>query len=523
MLNHFCSMPDCATVFTTTEKIKFSPVSEMNRGNGVALQFTNNNGLNIRLTADGAASRFLGIRWRMTMAENSLFLADAWERTYGDTGWRNFDASRLMPWYFLQKTTDSVRCFGVKVRPAAFAAWTADPHGVTLWLDLRSGTRGVELNGRTLDVATVLFCESADDAWSVAGEFCRAMCADPLLTPSPVYGGNNWYYAYGHSSRREILEDCRYLGRLTEGLPNRPFMVIDGGRDPSHGKCGPWDSGNEKFPDMPSLAGEMKQLGVKPGIWFRPLCCHDASIPKAWRSMREPAEFLDPSVPEVLERVAADVARFAEWGFELVKHDFTTFDCFGKWGFEMNDFPAAGDWSFRDTTRTSAEILLELYRRIRQAAGEMLILGCNTVGHFGAGLMHLSRIGDDTSGQRWERTRKMGVNTLAFRLPQHGAFFAVDADCLGVTGDIPRELNRQWAQLLATSGTPLFASLKPGVLGEAENREMREFFRLASVQKSRAVPLDWLSNVCPENWELNGKTVRFNWYEPECFDADFLK
>ncbi len=194
MLNHFCSMPDCATVFTTTEKIKFSPVSEMNRGNGVALQFTNNNGLNIRLTADGAASRFLGIRWRMTMAENSLFLADAWERTYGDTGWRNFDASRLMPWYFLQKTTDSVRCFGVKVRPAAFAAWTADPHGVTLWLDLRSGTRGVELNGRTLDVATVLFCESADDAWSVAGEFCRAMCADPLLTPSPVYGGNNWYY-----------------------------------------------------------------------------------------------------------------------------------------------------------------------------------------------------------------------------------------------------------------------------------------------------------------------------------------
>ena len=178
--------------------------------------------------------------------------------------------------------------------------------------------------------------------------------------------------------------------------------------------------------------------------------------------MREPAEFLDPSVPEVLERVAADVARFAEWGFELVKHDFTTFDCFGKWGFEMNEFPAAGDWSFRDTTRTSAEILLELYRRIRQAAGEMLILGCNTVGHFGAGLMHLSRIGDDTSGQRWERTRKMGVNTLAFRLPQHGAFFAVDADCLGV----PWELNRQWARLLATSGTPLFASLKPGVLGE---------------------------------------------------------
>ena len=188
--------------------------------------------------------------------------------------------------------------------------------------------------------------------------------------------------------------------------------------------------------------------------------------------------------------------------------------------FSRGRFPPRFSILQRRTTLVGSELTGEL--KLIPAA-DLICDGCNTVGHFGAGLMHLSRIGDDTSGQRWERTRKMGVNTLAFRLPQHGAFFAVDADCLGVTGDIPWELNRQWAQLLATSGTPLFASLKPGVLGEAENREMREFFRLASVQKSRAVPLDWLSNVCPENWELDGKTVRFNWYEPECFDADFLK
>ena len=38
-----------------------------------------------------------------------------------------------------------------------------------------------------------------------------------------------------------------------------------------------------------------------------------------------------------------------------------------------------------------------------------------------------NRTGDDTSGRIWERTRRMGVNTLAFRLPQHNAFYHIDA------------------------------------------------------------------------------------------------
>ena len=68
-----------------------------------------------------------------------------------------------------------------------------------------------------------------------------------------------------------------------------------------------------------------------------------------------------------------------------------------------------------------------------------------------------------TSGISWERTRKMGINTLAFRLCQHRTFFDVDADCLGVTGKIPWAQNRQWAELLAQSGTPFLASIKPGI------------------------------------------------------------
>ena len=33
----------------------------------------------------------------------------------------------------------------------------------------------------------------------------------------------------------------------------------------------------------------------------------------------------------------------------------------------------------------------------------------------------------------------MGVNTLAFRLPQHNTFYHIDADCVGIFGMIPWE------------------------------------------------------------------------------------
>ncbi|MCX6984337.1 MAG: alpha-galactosidase, partial [Lentisphaerae bacterium] len=101
-------------------------------------------------------------------------------------------------------------------------------------------------------------------------------------------------------------------------------------------------------------------------------------------------------------------------------------------------------------------------------------------------------------------------------------FFDMDADCLGVAGNIPWTLNRQWAELLACSGTSFFASIKPGILSAGEFREMKEFFRLASEQTSRIEPLDWMHTTCPEEWLMNGKKRHFDWYAPEGADPDFI-
>jgi len=399
-------------------------------------------------------------------------------------------------WYFLASDGQQTFGAGVETGAGALCHWSVDGGGVSLHLDVRCGSAGVQLGARTLQVATVRGVRG-EAPFATARQLCRTLCANPRLPREPVYGGNDWYYVYGHNSRASILRDAATLNELAPDGANRPFLVIDDGwqerSPPSNG--GPWNP-NAQFGEMAEVALAMKARGVRPGLWFRPLLS-SRDVPASWRfQMRDqkplegnaPAGLpLDPSVPEVLQLVGDDLRRFGEWGFELVKHDFSTYDIFWKWGFEWTNprFDAADvtvtDWSFADKTRTSAEIIGALYGAMRAAAGdEMLLLGCNTIGHLGAGHFEIQRTGDDTSGREWERTRKMGINTLAFRQPQHDAFFAVDADCVGLTPQIPWELNRQWLDLLSRSGTPLFVSADPEALGAGiETDFLKRIYKLS--------------------------------------------
>ena len=148
-------------------------------------------------------------------------------------------------------------------------------------------------------------------------------------------------------------------------------------------------------------------------------------------------------------------------------------------------------WHFADRSHTTAEIATALYRAIRAGAGDAIVIGCNTFGHLGTGCFDLQRTGDDTSGREWERTRKMGVNTLAFRMAQHGAFFAADPDCVGDTGEMPWALNRQFLDLVARSGTPLFISFDPARVTPEQNAalEGRPGRGIAAATRRRAARL----------------------------------
>ena len=138
------------------------------------------------------------------------------------------------------------------------------------------------------------------------------------------------------------------------------------------------------------------------------------------------------------------------------------------------------------------------------------------MGHLAAGLVDVQRTGDDTSGRDWERTRKMGVNTLAFRLPQHNRFFTVDADCVPCTPQTPWELNERFLDLVARSGTALFLSIDPAARTDRTDRALRDGIRLAldGGAASDIEPVDWLVNTTPNEWRTGGDTIRYDWSQP---------
>lgn len=465
------------------------------------------------------------LRWNLSLAGIGRVLGDHWERGYGDLEWRGVVPERVLPWYALayDLKSGSTQGFGVETGSASIASWRVDQSGVTLVLDVRCGGKGVRLGTRRLQAATVrhLVSHTKETPCAFAARFCRALCPSPRLPKFPVYGGNDWYYAYGNNSQESIRRDAALIRHLSPNRDNAPFMVIDAGWFPAEGcSGGPYEHGNARFPDMPGLAKWMQDQSVRPGIWIRPLLT--AKAPATWQlpenhpvRKSEAGAFLDPSVPEALDFVQKDIRRLRDWGYQLIKHDFTTYDITGRWGFQMGDKLIADGWAFADTSKTTAEIIRGLYHAIRDAAGETILIGCNTVGHLGAGLFELQRTGDDTSGREWERTRKMGVNTLAFRLPQHNTFFAVDADCVGLTKDVPWDLNHRWLDLLARSGTPLFVSADPEAVGADQATALQKAFTAASHIQPLAEPLDWLDTTCPRRWRFGKEERIFDWIPAE--------
>lgn len=477
--------------------------------------------LEVFIEAQTTPVRRVRLRWRFDGRLRGRVLGDAWERAYGDLEWACVNPFRSLPWYALVQDGHDMAGYGIMVRPGAICSWQIDPEGITLWLDVRNGGEGVLLNGRRLLAARVVCGVYSDmDCFDAARDFCRRMCSDPILLPQPVYGSNNWYYAYGHSTAQDILNDAQYMAKLTQGLENRPYVVIDDGWQRGRYRPdgtfdevyngGPWMP-NPRFGNMRELAREMARMGVVPGIWVRLLQDDSPEIPEAWRLS---TGALDPSVPEVLTHVRGIVDRIGRWGFKLLKHDFSTYDITGLWGWQMRDEMTGDGWHFADRTRTTAEIIVDFYKTILDAAKahDMLVLGCNAVGHLGAGLMHMNRVGEDTSGLVWEKTLKHGVNALACRMPQHKAFFDVDADCMGITEHIDWTLNSQWGELLSRSGTSMFISVAPESLPAEQEEALRRMLAVNSHPHEAARPLDWRETTLPRIWQIDGETVTFNWH-----------
>ena len=489
------------------------------------------NSRSVFLSGGKTGIRKIVLSWKMKFSEQAKYLPDHWERTYGDVGWEGMNDFPIRPWYFMFFDGLITSGIGVKTGPAAFCWWHVTPGELQLTLDVRNGGSGVILDGRRLKAAELVMRKGLtnESPFEATRQFCKLMCDKPRLPTQPIYGINDWYFAYGNNSDQDIIRNCIYFSSMVTSTSNKPYCVIDAGwakneraesGDNSNMTYTQLISQTPRFKDMTKLADRIKLEGFKPGIWIRPLwsTAEDSdsiTLPsKTGRSEKTPQRILDPSIAESKERIASYFAKALVWGYEMIKHDYCTYDLFGYWGFEMleRDFTQDG-WHFNDQSKTSAEIVLDLYQTIRQASGNALLIGCNTISHLSAGIFELQRTGDDTSGKEWARTKKMGVNTLAFRLPQHRNFYDLDADCVGLTTMVPWKLNKQWLDLLARSGTALFISASTDALVPEVRQAIREAFSRASEVQPNAEPMDWMENLTPSKWKFDGQLFQYDWTE----------
>ena len=373
--------PDSVLVQTSAGDVRL--VRDSNgkwSANGVTVT---TDGARVTLAAPGVAIKRIHLRWRGDLTTTRQLLGDAWERGYGDLEWRSWIPDRVMPWYVATTDGRLTHTYGVKTGARAFCFWQVDQQGVSLWADVRSGGVGVQLGDRVLSVCDIAYRSgrAGETSFAAIHAFCKQMCSNPRLPSRPVYGSNDWYWAYGKNSASTVRTDARHIVELSPAGGNRPFAVIDDGWQPERSKdklgVGLWDRGNENFPDMPGLAAEVKRIGARPGVWVRPLLA-TKETPDALRLSRDKA-YVDPSIPENLKKIEDDMARIRGWGYELIKHDYTTFDIFGRWGFQMGAEMTRGNWTFAGgPARTTAEVINDLYATIRKGAGDSLVMmGCD--------------------------------------------------------------------------------------------------------------------------------------------------
>ena len=476
------------------------------------------------LYPSGRAVKRIKLRWRGDMSSVISVLGDNVERNYdlsyginNNSGWRSIEPDIDLPWYVHTYDGECLNCYGVKTGPNAFAFFRCDEDGITLWLDVRCGGVGVILE-EPMQLVNVVSRMGipGENPYRASREFCKIMCEKPVLPKIPIFGVNNWYWAYGNISHDIVMEDTDNLMELCRDAENPPYMVIDDGwqflrykNDADYYNGGPWNISNSAFPSMVETAQRIHDKGARAGLWFRPLLTMGQVPIEMVSSMQQSKHgvTLDPSHPAVLEMVENDVKCIVDYGFDLIKYDFTTFDTIGMGGYAKDD-----QRPFYDRSQTNCSILANLYRRIQSAAGDKDVIGCSTVNHLVAGIHAAQRSGHDTSGRNFEITRAAASGAM-LRLPQNNTFFNVDPDCPAFTERVPIGANLDFLELCARTGVVTLASVTPGILKGDDLRRAQQIYKIASVGGTGAEPEDWLMhNAASKYRSADGGLFKMDWF-----------
>ncbi len=265
-------------------------------------------------------------------------------------------------------------------------------------------------------------------------------------TKSPPVGLCCAYYYQGNTVSEVYLQNQLKALSIFPKKSNLKYIQIDAG----YCVWGDWLEINDSFPSgFESVVKEIEKAGLKAGIWLAPYVANSKSKIFAQHPewflkdkngkylegrQSSPVDFmtslslrvLDPTHPEVQKYINKVIKLFIDWGFEMLKIDFTYPVCFS---------------SSYYVPMTRAQALRTGYMTIRKAAGEDIhILSAITQLSPLVGVVDSARVGIDTINPYVSGLPVIGklVNNFMFkeslrnsssRIFLNGKVWVNDADC----------------------------------------------------------------------------------------------
>ncbi|MBI5471674.1 MAG: alpha-galactosidase [Ignavibacteriae bacterium] len=452
-------------------------------------------------------------------------LTDSWERCYGDAGIRSLsvDAPVRSAWdVHLFDTRNRTNCnlsyFQIPSGKLSFhlkRQSNGEAADLTVRSDTHAGTHGVALGPNETFSAGEIMIRFTDGSVFDALESYAELIATRNNIPRPALlpvGWVDWYFAKGLTTEKDILENLDFLARELKDF-GLEYVQLDSGwqlgietSPPPHNVIagGPWIP-NSKFPHgMQWYAEQIKERGLKPGIWVRPFQMVDGATERrehpGWFNKKGQMDF---SNPEVLERVRTLFRQLVnDWGYEYIKYDFPSYDLFDAWGPSLFE----SHWAHADPqtqTITGIQVYRNALEAIRTSAPNTPLLACNSVMPSTLGLANVFRIGDDVGD--WNRTFTYGVRSVGARYYTNGVYWTNDPDCLLVREPFTIDQARMWASLVVLSGGVVFISerlheLPPERLDII--KKAMPVYRNPGKGYAFGRPMDLLENDPPEVWNL---------------------
>ena len=481
----------------------------------------------VTVSAHATEVEHVCLRWRGAMSEQFRYLGDHWERSYGDLEWRAGVSER--PALVLRRLRPRCRArLWREDRAAAFCFWQADPAGISLWLDLRNGgSRYAPRRSPRWKPPSVRATPAARPARR-AFQTARALCRDALREAAPRRRARLWRQQLVLRLRPQLLgraDILRDSGVMAEAAPsgaaNRPFMVIDDGLDPITNAAGPGSHGNAGFPDMAGLAAEMEARASAPASGCarcsppprsRPDC---ATAPRAGARDRRSI----PASPRCSSTVApGHRAAWPRWGYELIKHDYSTLRSAGPLGLPDGRRAHRSRLALRRPhAAPPPRSCWHLYRAIREAAGDGAAASAATPSAtWRAGLFEAA------AHRRRHQRPRLGPHAQDGRqhprrsaLRQHNAFFAADADCVA---DHPRGPLGPHQPLARPGGAQRDRAVRFGRsrrAGDGTEGRAQGCIRTRLRPQPEAEPLDWFETTAPMRWRFGKDEKSYQWYGDE--------